>query len=291
MNGDVQLVGNRVVPPSNPHWDNALTGETNGAEIVARAPSRERVERLAVVFLERLDGDRRCPRRDVPADFDQRHTVNAYVGYRWGGRTTLSARMRYGSNFPIVGYVGEDSAGYVLTTERNGVRLPEYARLDLRADRAFTYRKSRLTLFMEVVNVTNRDNYRANSGFVNTDLAAGLRADRESVSVAAGGRSVDRVLNRRCTGRSICDERLVERAVRTLRLRSRYTGNAVRLEGAIVRDDRRALDACLRNQNRRSNGSPWSSGQPFELLGVPEGDRQLGEVVRGNHDAERLLQP
>ena len=28
-------------------------------------------------------------------------------------------------------------------------------------------RKSRLTLFMEVVNVTNRDNYRPNSPFVN----------------------------------------------------------------------------------------------------------------------------
>ena len=55
----------------------------------------------------------------------------------------------------------------MLSTERNGIRLPEYARLDLRADRAFTYRKSRLTLFMEVVNVTNRDNYRPNSGFVN----------------------------------------------------------------------------------------------------------------------------
>ena len=34
---------------------------------------------------------------------------------------------------------------------------------DLRADRAFTYRKSRLTLFLEVVNVTNHDNYRYNS--------------------------------------------------------------------------------------------------------------------------------
>ena len=84
--------------------------------------------------------------------------------------------------------------GYVLTTQRNGIRLPEYARLDLRADRAFTYRKSRLTLFMEVVNVTNRDNYRPNSRR-QPDLAAGLRADRESVSVAAGCRSVDRILS------------------------------------------------------------------------------------------------
>ena len=93
--------------------------------------------------------------------------MNAYVGYRWGGRTSLSARMRYGSNFPIQGYIGEDASGYVLSAQRNGLRLPAYSRLDLRADRTFTYRKSRLTLFLEVVNATNRDNYRANSPGIN----------------------------------------------------------------------------------------------------------------------------
>jgi len=167
VNGDVRVVGDRVVPPSNPHWENALTGNTNGAEIVLERRSASGLNGWLSYSWNDSTVTDAARGESYPADFDQRHTVNAYVGYRWGGRTNLSARMRYGSNFPIVGYVGEDSAGYVLTTERNGVRLPEYARLDLRADRAFTYRKSRLTLFMEVVNVTNRDNYRPNSGFVN----------------------------------------------------------------------------------------------------------------------------
>jgi hypothetical protein len=102
-----------------------------------------------------------------PSDFDQRHTVNAYVGYRWGGRTNLSMRYRFGSNFPIAGYVGEDANGYVLSSQRNGLRLPAYSRLDLRADRAFTYRSRRLTLFIEVVNATGHDNYRQNGFSVN----------------------------------------------------------------------------------------------------------------------------
>ena len=55
----------------------------------------------------------------------------------------------------------------MLSSQRNGLRLPAYSRLDLRADRTFTYRKSRLTLFMEVVNATNHDNYRANSPGIN----------------------------------------------------------------------------------------------------------------------------
>ena len=112
--------------------------------------------------------DRSVPPETFAADFDQRHTVNAYVAYRWSGRTSLSARMRYGSNFPITGYIAEDANGYTLSAQRNGTRLPVYSRLDLRADRTFTYRSSRLTLFIEVVNATNHDNYRYSSPGINT---------------------------------------------------------------------------------------------------------------------------
>ncbi|HEX6164560.1 MAG TPA: TonB-dependent receptor [Vicinamibacterales bacterium] len=171
VDADVRIENNRVVVPRNPHWENTLTGKTRGAEIT--------VERRAAGGLngwfsytwndtryedpERVDH----PFESFPSDFDQRHTVNAYVAYRWSGRTSLSARMRYGSNFPIAGYIGQDANGYVLSAQRNGIRLPAYARLDLRADRTFTYQKSRLTLFIEVVNATNRDNFRPNSPGIN----------------------------------------------------------------------------------------------------------------------------
>jgi outer membrane receptor for ferrienterochelin and colicin len=176
VNGEIRIENNRVVLPQNPHWANTMTGETNGAEIT--------LERRAATGLNgwlsytwndsqyedsQSRGGSSDPPESFPSDFDQRHTVNAYVAYRWGGRTSLSARMRYGSNFPIVGYIEQDADGYLLSSQRNGLRLPTYARLDLRADRTFTYRKSRLTLFIEVVNATNRDNYRPNSYFVNTN--------------------------------------------------------------------------------------------------------------------------
>ena len=93
--------------------------------------------------------------------------MNTYVAYRWSGRTSLSARWRYGSNFPIRGYIDSNAAGFTLSAQRNVLRLPAYSRLDLRADRTFTYRKSRLTLFMEVVNAMNRDNFRPSSAGVN----------------------------------------------------------------------------------------------------------------------------
>ena len=168
---EVRVVNNRVVLPQASHWQNALEGTANGIEL--------KVERLSANGFNgwvsyawnkaELDDPRGAGRQDAHfyADYDQRHTVNTYVAYRFSGRTNLSARFRYGSNFPIRGYVGSNAAGFVLSDQRNGLRLPEYARLDLRADRTFTYRKSRLTVFLEVVNATNRDNYRPSEAGVN----------------------------------------------------------------------------------------------------------------------------
>ena len=169
---EVRIVNNRVVIPVNPRYVNSLTGNTTGAEIVLERRSVSGLNGwLSYTWNDTQVEDPVRAGHPVaetfPSDYDQRHTVNAYVAYRWGGRTSLSARMRYGSNFPIAGYIAQDSDGYLLSAQRNGIRVPEYSRLDLRADRTFTYRKSRLTLFLEVVNAMNRDNYRASNPGIN----------------------------------------------------------------------------------------------------------------------------
>lgn len=162
---EARLANNRVVVPRNPHWENAIAGLTNGVELTMERKSVSGLNGWLSYAWSK--SDLTDPPETYAADFDQRHTMNAYVAYRWSGRTSLSARMRYGSNFLITGYIAQDANGYVLSTQRNGLRLPVYARLDLRADRAFTYRKSRLTLFIEVVNATNHDNYRYDSPGIN----------------------------------------------------------------------------------------------------------------------------
>ena len=104
-------------------------------------------------------------------DNDQRHTMNAYAMYRHSDRLSLVAKLRYGSNFPIPGYYSRQpgpSGGeiFLLSDQRNTERLPFYARLDLRANRAFTWSQRRLTLFAEVINVLNRSNVRFDPPFV-----------------------------------------------------------------------------------------------------------------------------
>jgi hypothetical protein len=99
-------------------------------------------------------------------DNDQRHTVNAYGMYRHSDRLSFIAKLRYGSNFPIPGYYStqQNPFGggdiYLLSDQRNTERLPFYARLDLRANRAFSWSQRRITLFAEVINVLNRANVR-----------------------------------------------------------------------------------------------------------------------------------
>src|SRR6185295_8298617 len=77
-------------------------------------------------------------------DFDQRHTLNVFVQERLSYRTAISAKLRIGSNFPLVGYFEGTLDDLHLGSERNQVRLPTYVRLDIRANRTFTFDRRRL---------------------------------------------------------------------------------------------------------------------------------------------------
>ena len=155
-------------------WVNALDGRARGIEFVLRRDAPAGLSGLAGYgygrhrYTDVVTGER------FAADADQRHTVSLYGSYRVSHRSTIGAKFRYGSNYPLVGYIGEPRASggtplfgggapalfYELTGERNGQRLPMYARLDLRADRTFTWSSRRVTVFAEVANALNRRNVR-----------------------------------------------------------------------------------------------------------------------------------
>src|SRR2546428_50586 len=90
--------------------------------------------------------------------------------------TSVGARFRAGSNFPITGYWAEQGGAYFVGTDRNTLRVPTYARLDVRANRTFTWERKRLTLFAEGINLLNRPNVRFSLPAVNrrTFEATGL---------------------------------------------------------------------------------------------------------------------
>ena len=110
---------------------------------------------------ERFDGD-----------FDQRHTFNAYGMYRLTNRSSVGARLRAGSNVPAPGYWEERGEEYYVSSRRNLVRVPPYTRLDLRGSRTFQLKSARMTLFVEVINLLDRENAR----FITPDVDATGRA-------------------------------------------------------------------------------------------------------------------
>jgi hypothetical protein len=78
---------------------------------------------------------------------DQRHTLNVFASYRLSPTVHISGKWLFGSGFPI-------------PSKNNALKLGDYQRLDVRAekDRAFT--RWKLALYGEVLNLTNHNNPR-----------------------------------------------------------------------------------------------------------------------------------
>jgi hypothetical protein len=171
------LNGSVVVRPSDiPVYANAASGRARGFEVTVSRRDTTRLSGWLSYAYGHLEYTDRLTGEHYHADYDQRHTVNAYVRVGLSPRMTVSTRVRYGSNFPIAGYWEERDGLYYVGSARNRLRLPTYARVDARANRTFFVKRSRLTLFAEVLNVLGRDNVRQADPSVNrrTRQATGL---------------------------------------------------------------------------------------------------------------------
>jgi outer membrane cobalamin receptor len=91
-------------------------------------------------------------------DFDQRHTVSAFANYRFRPTIDAGVLWRYGSGQPVPGFIRRDGTSVALADLRNTTRLPYYNRVDLRVNKAFLFRRWKLTLSGEVLNVLGRQN-------------------------------------------------------------------------------------------------------------------------------------
>jgi hypothetical protein len=145
---------------------NALEGSSRGIELVVERRATSGLAGWIAYsygrsrYTDVLRGD------TFWADFDQRHAVNASARYALSARASVAVTFRGGTNFPVSGYLTERDGRLFVGNERNAIRLPGYARLDARAQRTFEYGRSRLTAFVEVLNVLNRRNVGMADGFV-----------------------------------------------------------------------------------------------------------------------------
>jgi hypothetical protein len=150
--------GRLVAPVDEPRYWNGLDGTARGLEVLVRRDRRERLSGWIGYAWSRSPYRDTVTGETFAGDFEQRHTFNLLARYAHSPRTALSAKLRVGSNLPLAGYYEWRDGDYYISEQRNRERLATYARLDLRANRTFNYRRTRLTLFLEVLNATGHDN-------------------------------------------------------------------------------------------------------------------------------------
>jgi hypothetical protein len=166
---ETRLVLGRVVRGStSARYQPSLDGYARGVELLVQRKSTAGVSGwLSYSFGRNRYSDWQT-HETYWGDVDQRHALNLYLFYRISDRTSVSAKLRAGSNVPAPGYYRQQESEYFVSVSRNGVRLPTYSRIDLRANRTFNWSRKRLTLFGEIMNVLNRDNVRFNPPGINT---------------------------------------------------------------------------------------------------------------------------
>lgn len=141
-------------------FNNTLSGHARGLEVMLQRRSANNLAGwLAYSYTTTHYQDKSSGLRFV-SDFDQRHVLSAYASYRFTETLNVSGQWRYGSGLPLSGFFREDAGRLFLGSERNLVRLPFYSRVDLRVNKAFLFRRWKLTLSGEALNALKRVNYR-----------------------------------------------------------------------------------------------------------------------------------
>ncbi len=157
---DVRLVNGVVVIPADARYFNSVRGYSRGAQIVLQRRTANRLSGWVSYTLsyarqrDGLDGS------SFWALNDQRHIANVYLSYRLTSSVNLSGRWSYGSGEPVPGFVSATGGAHYVTNRRNGERLSPYQRTDFRVNKSFTYDRWKLTLYGEVINLTDHDNQR-----------------------------------------------------------------------------------------------------------------------------------
>ena len=166
--------GSVIDPPEPARYTNSLSGWSRGIELVlSRRPGHRLTGWIAYSYGKASydDADRH---ERYAADFDQRQALNAFGQYQVTDRTQLAATFRARSGLPIPAYLDTRGPLLVVSDRRNEVRLPPYARLDLRGRRAFETLGRHMTVFVELVNVLNRTNVGLAQGSIRSSAGEGV---------------------------------------------------------------------------------------------------------------------
>ena len=151
--------GRYFTPPLNPLYADSMRGYARGAEFFLQRTSANKFTGWVSYAFGRTNYHDSVLGNWFPSNFDQKHTINAYGSYRLKPTVNLSLRWSYGSGFPMPAYLSQSGGVYYLSQPLNQLRMPPYQRADFRVNKAWSRGRWKWTLYGEVINLTNRDNY------------------------------------------------------------------------------------------------------------------------------------
>jgi len=144
-------------------WVNSGEGHIYGMEVFLRWETHRNFEGWVALTLQR------SKRRDRPDwdyywyDFDQPVILDIVASYRLPFGFRIGARWRYTSGNPdtpiTASIYDSDSDNYIpLQGAYNSERLPAFHALDIRIDKDFNFRRWKLTVYLDMLNVYNHKN-------------------------------------------------------------------------------------------------------------------------------------
>lgn len=150
-----------TTPPLGEALTQAGAGQSRGVQLLVRRSTGRLTGWLSYTLSRSTRTD--APDRPArPFDFDQTHVLSLVLGHRWE-RLTVSGRARYATGFPRTPVIGAvfDAQGDRFQPRfgaQNSVRIPAFAQLDLRAEYTRPLPIGVLTLSLDVLNATAREN-------------------------------------------------------------------------------------------------------------------------------------
>ncbi|MEP6654881.1 MAG: TonB family protein [Myxococcales bacterium] len=96
-------------------------------------------------------------------DYDQTHVLGVLGSYDFGRGWEVGARFRYSTGAPRTPVVGQFRNSLTGLYEpifgaHNSIRIPAFYQVDARVEKAFVLKRTKLSVFLDVQNLTNRKN-------------------------------------------------------------------------------------------------------------------------------------
>jgi len=144
-------------------YTNSGTGNAKGIEFTITKKMSRNLYLLLNYTLSKSIRKGAENQQEYDFDYDSPHMANLMASYKFGDWWDFSLSCRYSTGIPYTPFdistrYQIDGKWFCQKGEKNSTRLPDYFRLDVRADRRFVFRNYNITVFTEIWNLTKHEN-------------------------------------------------------------------------------------------------------------------------------------